>query len=153
MSNTVIRWNPFRELAAMQSAMDRIFDDTWRDARPALMGSNLPLDVHESEGEYTIVANLPGVNADDININLHDGTLSIGVEIPQPTAEENVRVLIQERFYGKLSRRINLPQPVDADNVEATYNDGVLTLTLPKTEEAKPRAIPVRTTHMIQGNN
>lgn len=153
MSNTVIRWNPFRELAAMQSAMDRIFDDTWRDARPALMGNNLSLDVHETDSQYTIVANLPGVNADDISINLHDGTLSISVEIPQPTVDENTRIVLQERFFGKLSRRVSLPQPVDADNVEATYNEGVLTLALPKTAEAKPRAIPVRTTYMIKDNN
>ncbi|NJL54973.1 Hsp20/alpha crystallin family protein [bacterium] len=142
--NTVIRWNPFRELAAMQSAMDRIFEDTWREAHPVFEGNSLPIDAHETDGAYRIVANVPGVNPDDITINLHDNTLTIGVEIQREQPQEGTRSLVQERFYGKLTRSIRLPQPVETEAVEASYDNGVLTLSLPKSAEAQPRRIAVK---------
>jgi HSP20 family protein len=151
--STIIRWNPIRELAAMQSAMDRIFDESWRDVRPAFEGNSLPIDAHESDRAYTIVANLPGVTAEEIDINLHENVLTIGVEVNREEREEGERTLVEERFYGKLSRSFRLPQPVDSDNVEASYNNGVLTLTLPKTEEAQPRRIAVKTHDMLKSNN
>lgn len=140
--STVIRWNPARELAAMQNAMDRIFDENRRNFND--VQRSLMLDVHENDAAYTVVANLPGLNPEDMNISLHDGVLTIGAEITEPTIEEGTRVLVNERVYGKFMRRINLRQPIDADNVDATYENGVLTLTIPKTPEAQPRQIPVR---------
>jgi len=140
--STVIRWNPVRELAAMQSAMDRIFDETRRNVSD--IQQSLMLDVHETDGAYTVIANLPGVNPDAININLHDGLLTIAAEIAAPPVEENARVLVNERVNGKFARRLNLGQPVDADNIDATYENGVLTLSIPKAPEAQPRQIPVR---------
>lgn len=142
----IVRWNPFREMVAMQSAMDRIFDETWRDARPYWTENNLPIDVQENEDAFTVVANIPGVNADDINVNLHDNILTISFETTQENdnQDENKRVLIQERVYGKFSRSFRLGQHVNAENVEAAYDNGVLTLTLPKSEEAKPRQITVK---------
>lgn len=151
--STIIRWNPLRELAAMQSAMDRIFDESWRDGGPAFNGNNLPVDVTESDNAYTVVANLPGVSADEIDINLHDNVLTVGVEIERSETGEDVRELVQERFYGKLSRSFRLPQPVDSENVEASYDNGVLTLTLPKVAEAQPRRIAVKTNQMLNSNN
>ena len=146
MANTIVRWNPLREIAAMQNVMDRLVDETWQDFRPFNGSNTLPLDIYEDKDNYTIVANIPGLNAEDITINLHDNVLSIDVEIAQPEVNEGTRVLVQERFYGALNRRFSLPQPVDINNVEADYNNGTITLTLPKTAEAKPRQIPVRST-------
>ncbi len=146
MSN-LTRWNPIREMAAMQTLMDRMFDDTWRSLRSAneLEGSSLALDIHEDKTSYTVVTSLPGVNADQINISLHDDFLTIEAELPEKKIErEEVRTLVQERVYGKYSRRVRLPQPVNAEKVEAQYEDGVLTLTLPKAENALPRSIPVK---------
>jgi HSP20 family protein len=139
---TVVRWNPIREMAAMQSAMDRLFENTWRDVRPE--GDSLPLDVHETNETYTVIASLPGVNVDDIEVSLHDGILYIKAEIAQPEIDENTRILAQERSFGKFSRSIRMPEKVDADNVEADYSNGVLTLTLHKAPEAKPRQINIR---------
>lgn len=140
---TVIRWNPIREMAAMQSAMDRIFENTWRNVQPTLVNGTLPLDVYESDNAYTVSTVLPGLNIDQIQITLHDGTLTISGEVTQPNAE-NQRVLLQERSYGKFTRSITLPETVDSERVEATYENGVLTLTLPKTPAAQPRLIPVK---------
>lgn len=143
----IVRWNPFREMAAMQNMMDRIFEETWRpffeEGGAAL--NTLALDLHEDDAQYTVVTELPGVKADDIHIKLDGDYLMIEGEIPEQVVEkEGQRSLIKERRYGRFSRRIRLPQPVDSDKVSATYDSGVLKLTLPKTEAVQPKQIPVR---------
>ena len=148
---TIIRWNPLREMAAMQNAMDRLFDETWRNWPSQygdVTGANaLALDVHEDDNAYTVTTALPGVQAENVNVKLHNDLLTIEGEIPQHEVE-NVRSLMQERVYGRFSRTIRLPQPVNRDAVEANFDNGILTLTLPKAEEAQPRQIPVK----VQGN-
>ena len=153
---TIVRWNPMREFAAMQDAMDRIFEENRRTLRNGNYGVNtraLALDVHENDNTYTVMTVLPGINPDDINVSLHDGALTISAEIIKPEVEEGTRVLLNERVYGKFSRTINLPNAVDADNVEAAYDNGMLTLTLPKVAEAQPRQIPVRFNNVLQSEN
>lgn len=142
--STIIRWNPIREMAAMQSAMDRLFEDTWRGYRNVDTSLALALDVHETETAYHIVAALPGVPSDTINVSLHDDVLTISGELPQPSYPENARALLLERTYGKFSRSIRLPEQVAADQIEASLDNGLLTLNLPKTPEAQPKQIPVR---------
>lgn len=155
---TVVRWNPLREMVTMQSALDRLFDETWRGVRTGAAESGaLALDVHETDSAYIVSAALPGVAADAVNINLHDGVLTISGEIPQFTPEgeqenQNRRALMLERAYGKFQRSIRLPQPVDTSAVEALIENGVLTLTLPKTPEAQPRVIPVKVHSTISNN-
>jgi HSP20 family protein len=142
--STIIRWNPIREMAAMQSAMDRLFEDTWRGYRNVDTSLALALDVHETEPAYHVVAALPGVPSDTINVSLHDDVLTISGELPQPSYPENARALLLERTYGKFSRSIRLPEQVAADQIEASLDNGLLTLNLPKTPEAQPKQIPVR---------
>ncbi|MBI5668677.1 MAG: Hsp20/alpha crystallin family protein [Chloroflexi bacterium] len=146
----MIRWNPLREMAAMQSMMDRMFNETWRNmnwsGESEMGGFNLPLDVHETDKEYTVTTDLPGVSADNIHVKFQDGMLLIEAELPERTVQkEGERSLLKERRYGKFSRSVRLPQAVNVNNVEATFQDGVLTLTLPKAEEVQPRLIPVKT--------
>lgn len=147
MTYRMVRWNPVREMMAMQNVMDRMFDEAW--SRNA---NTLALDVHESNEAYTVVANLPGLNPDSIEVSLHEGTLTIsgGAEKVEPA--EGTRVLLNERVVGHFTRSIKLPQHIDNENVEANYENGVLTLTLPKRPEAQPRQIPVRG-NMLQGQN
>ncbi len=150
MNNTV-RWNPFREIAEMQRQLDRVFDNGWKDVESRLDSTWMPIDVTETEGNYTVVANLPGLNIEDINVNFHDGVLTISGETQQETSEnENDRVLVRERSYGKFSRRINLPVSVDADHISAGYDSGVLTLELPKAESAKPRQIEIKQQKLLK---
>ncbi|MDX2160240.1 MAG: Hsp20/alpha crystallin family protein [bacterium] len=146
---TMIRWNPVRELAAMQSAMDRLFDETWRTVSPTndTTEYRLALDVHEAGDHYTVLASLPGVAADSLNVSLHDDVLTISAALPAAPAAEGVRVLLAERTEGKVSRSIRLPQPVNADAVEASLDAGILTLRLPKVPEVQPRTITIKTTH------
>ena len=150
--STIVRWNPFREMAAMQSALDRMFEDSWRTTGFSFNGS-LPLDVNETDQAYTVTAALPGLNVDQIDIKLHNDTLTISAEYPKPEVPEGTRVLIQERPFGSLSRSINLPQQVDQKSVEANYHDGLLTLTLPKSPEAQPRTIPVKADAKLLSQN
>lgn len=146
--STIIRWNPLREMAAMQSAMDRMFNDTWRnfgwnDAE--LGGFNLPLDINETDRDYTVTTDLPGINADNIHVKFQDGVLLIEAELPEQTVQkEGERSLLKERRWGKFSRSVRLPQQVNSNAVEASFQDGVLTLTLPKAEEVQPRLIPIK---------
>ena len=117
--STVVRWNPLRELVAAQRAMDRMYQTNWRDARPAWTGLQLPLDIQEDNDAYTVVADVPGLGADQIEVNLHDGVLTITAESEREELDENTRVLAQERVFGKFSRSIKLPREVDVNIVTA----------------------------------
>ncbi len=144
---SLIRWNPVRELAAMQNAMDRLMDESWRGYGNALenMGDlRLTLDVHEAQDHYTVITSLPGIPADKLNISVQDDTLTISGEIPAIAPAEGTRALVTERVSGRFSRVVRLPQPVQADAVEATLDNGVLTLTLPKRPELQPRTVSVK---------
>ncbi len=147
MANNITRWNPLREMAAMQSAMDRLFEETWQplfDNRSTGINS-LALDVDETDSTYTVTTELPGVKPENIHVKLDGDYLMIEGEIPtEETQEEGTRSLMRERRYGRFTRSIRLPLAVDSDKVEATYEDGLLKLTLPKSETAQPRQIPVK---------
>ncbi len=152
--SSITRWNPFREINAMQNFMDRLIEETARPMRGVVesyegLTGGLALDVDEEETNYTVTTSLPGVRAEDIKVNLHDDLLTIEAEIPAKNVEKTEgkngrKVLMQERAWGKFSRSIRLPQAVKTEGVEAAYDNGVLTLTLPKAEHVLPRSIPVK---------
>jgi HSP20 family protein len=141
--STIIRWNPIREMAAMQTALDRLFDETWGNNRPGTGVSTLALDVHEDANAYHVSASVPGLNSEQLQVNFQDGVLTISGEINQETRSES-RALMLERTFGKFTRSVRLPMPVNVEGIEATLDNGVLNLTLPKTPEVQPRQIPVR---------
>ncbi len=143
--STIIRWNPVREMTAMQHAIDRLFEDNLRGARPATAHA-LPVDIYETDQAYILSTALPGVSPEEINVSLNDDVLTISGEVKQPTFEEQdkARALRFERAYGKFSRSLRLAQPIDSESIEAAYENGVLKLTLPKAPQAQPRVIPVR---------
>jgi HSP20 family protein len=157
MTVFVRRRNPLREAAVLQSAMDRFFEDAWRNDQPAQEQKRenlLALDVYETDTDYTVFATLPGLTSDALNVTLHDDTLTISAQLPQTAAAaEGERVLVQERVFGNISRSINLPQPVDAAQVSAELDNGVLTLTLAKAAHAQPRQIPVHGTGVVHSQN
>jgi HSP20 family protein len=99
--------------------------------------------VHEDKDNFVIRAELPGLKREDIDVSLQDGALVISGERKVEKAEEGTEVHRQERYYGKFQRALTLSELVAADKVKADYKDGILTVTLPKTEEAKPKKIDV----------
>jgi HSP20 family protein len=142
----IIRWSPARELVRLNDAMDRMFEDSWIRSRPferAEREARLPLDVYTTPSEIVIISNVPGLKPDDVTVTLENDTLYIGGEVKAPM--ENVDYIFQERPYGKFSRTLTINVPVDADKVEASFENGVLTITLPKAEAARPKTIKVET--------
>lgn len=127
--------------------LDRAFEDLWRandTTTPRRDNYALALDVQETDKAYIVITALPGVSSDNIDIRLHDGSLTINAEIPAPSLAEGAQLRLQERRYGKFSRTLHLPQEVQSDAIEADYANGLLTITIPKVEAAQPRTIPVR---------
>ena len=146
MSN-LIRWDPFREMMTLRTAMARLFDsamlgqrDDW--LQPASW--DVSMDVVENDDEYQVKASLPGINPDDLEITYNNNILTIKGEVKEEKEEEQRRYHLRERRYGSFSRSISLPSSVNADSISAAYEAGVLTLHLPKVEEAKPRRIQVQ---------
>ena len=140
----VIRWSPTRDMMRLGDVMDRLFEDSWLRPNYATRGERelrLPLDVYTTPSEIVVIANVPGLKPEDVNITLENDTLSVSGEIKAPV--ENVDYVFQERPYGKFSRVLTINVPVDNDKVEATFDSGVLTITLPKAEAARPKVIKV----------
>jgi len=131
-----LAWPTFGRLANLQDEIDRLFESPLRLWTPAL-------DVHEDADNFIIRAELPGLKREDIEVSLQDGALVISGERKTEKADEGVEIHRQERYYGKFQRALTLPTPVAADKIKAQYKDGVLTVTLPKAEEAKPKKIDV----------
>lgn len=147
MTNSITRWNPMRDMATMQNMMDRFFED-WRPFSDEFFRSgvnSLALDVHEDDNAYSVSTELPGVKPEEIQIRHEGDYLVIEAETrSQSEGDANKRPLVQERRYGRYSRRLRLPQNIDFQKAEANYENGVLTLTLPKAPNAQPQTIPVR---------
>jgi len=142
---TIVRWNPVREIAAWQNALERAFEDPFFANRPEARPWSLALDAVETEDNYIIKASIPGVNPDDLDITLEEDVLTIKGETKVDETVKEADFHLRERRYGAFSRSVRFPVAVDADAVEATYEHGVLTLAVPKAEAVKPRRIAVRT--------
>ena len=142
----LVRWNPYRELNHMRHMMDRVYDENlaqrWNDAERA--ASPLALDVKESDEAYVVKATLPGIDPQEVEITYNNKTLTIQGELKSEEEQENERYHMRERYSGKFYRQLRLPIPVNDDAIDAKYEHGILTLTLPKSEELKPKKIVVQ---------
>jgi len=144
---TIIRGNPWREARTLREAMDQLFEDSFVRPSEGQMERTerrlrLPLDVYTTPEEIVIIASLPGLTPDEVDVTIDDDRLMIRGELRPPL--QNVDYLFQERAYGAFSRTLTLNVPVESDEAEAVFENGVLTLTLPKAEESKPKTIEVK---------
>jgi len=140
-------WPSFGRLSNLRQELDRLFDAPLSELARAsqfLTGANPSLDVYEDKDSFVVKAELPGMKKEDIDVSLHDGTLSISGERKSEEKLDNAEVYRAERFFGRFQRAVTLPAAVDAAKIVAQYKDGVLTVTLPKVEEAKPKQIDVQ---------
>ena len=138
------RWNPFREMLAFREAMDRMFDENFlRAALPAGRGASFPIDLAETDQGFTLRAALPGVKPEDVQITIHGDTLNIRGESKTEEERKEQNWIVREQRSGAFHRTVTLPAPVNPDQAEAHFQDGVLELTLPKAEQARPRQIKV----------
>jgi HSP20 family protein len=145
----IVRWDPIREVASMRNQMDRLMADVFN--APAAWQNDeyagymrLALDVSENDESYTVHASVPGMNADDLDISFTENTLTIKGESKDERVDENEKWHLRERRFGSFMRSISLPTMVNAYAIEAHFENGVLTLTLPKAEEVKPRRISIK---------
>jgi HSP20 family protein len=134
----------FDRFAVLRDEMDRLFDRSFGPAfrTPGFFSRWAPaLDIYQDKDQFTVVAELPGLKKEDIELSLQDGVLTISGERKQEKkGEEGYR---NERFFGRFQRSVTLPATVDSNKVKATYQDGILKVVLPKAEEAKPKQIEV----------
>ena len=142
------RWQPFSELMSLRQAMDRLFEDSFvRPSRGVAALGELAapaLDVYQTPTEIVVKAALPGLKPEDVSIDITGETLTIKGESKAEQEIKKVDYLSQERRYGAYSRRVVLPRGLKMEKAEATMEDGILTLTIPKVEEVKPKKISVK---------
>jgi HSP20 family protein len=143
------RWHPFTEFMSLRQAMDRLFEDSFVHPSPTLAAIGevtLPaFDIYQTPNELVVKATLPGVKTDDVSIDITGETLTIKGETKAQDEIEEKGYLYQERRRGASSGGVVLPSGLKTDKAEAMMQDGVVTLTIPKAEEVKPRAIKVKT--------
>jgi HSP20 family protein len=142
-------WAGFGRLTDLRDEIDRLFDSPLTElahTTQLLSGWTPALDMFEDKDNLYVRAELPGMKKEEIDLSLHDGSLSISGERKQESKVEDAEVYRAERFFGRFQRTVTLPTPVAVEKVKAQYKDGILTITLPKTEEAKPKHIDVSVT-------
>lgn len=144
----IVRWEPFRELVSTQDRLNRLFNDTFSRFFDEGDGTSVrawapPVDVYETDQNVVLKAELPGVKPEEVEVRVEDHTLYLKGErkFEKEVKEEDYHHI--ERSYGNFVRTFPLPNSVNAEATKAEFKDGVLTLTLPKREEAKPKTIKI----------
>jgi len=143
---TLVRWDPFKELLRMEDRMNRLFGDILRPElrEREVVGEWLPpVDIYEDAEGVVIKAELPEMDMKDIDVKIEDNTLRIRGERKLEKEDKKDNYHRIERYYGSFSRSFTLPSTVDQEKVKATYDRGILRITLPKKEETKPRKIKI----------
>ncbi|HJS17271.1 MAG TPA: Hsp20/alpha crystallin family protein [Anaerolineales bacterium] len=146
MSN-LTRWEPVREMMTLREAMDRLFDDAftrplslrdgWSMATPAI-------DLYQTDNEVVVKASIPGIKAEEVQINITGDVLTVKGEVKHEEERKDKAWHIREHRFGSFERSVALPTAVKSDKAEAVSENGILTITLPKADEAKPRTINIK---------
>jgi len=137
-------WSSIDRLASFRDEVNRLFDFTWPSPDSGLFSGWSPaLDVADDKDNLVVKVELPGMKKEDINLSLHDGVLTVSGERKHEREAKEGGTFRSERYFGKFQRSVTLPSAVDANKVNASYKDGILTVELPKAEEAKPKQIAV----------
>jgi HSP20 family protein len=138
------RFEPFRDVASLNDEVERVFRQAFGGANATSAGAFSPaLDVEETEEGFTLHVELPGVSAEDVEVSLEENVLTVAGERPFYEGKDASTFRRIERHVGRFHRAVRLPDRVDGDGVTATYRDGLLTIAVPKAEEAKPRRIQI----------
>lgn len=145
---SLTRWDPYREMLSLREAMDRLFEESLvpsrrrREEREGV--TPLAVDMTEKDDALVVKTDLPGLKPEDVDISIRENTLTIKGKFEAEEETERESVHIRERRYGSFHRSVALPASVQVEDAEASFEDGVLEITLPKTEEEKPKRIEVK---------
>lgn len=147
---TMMRWEPFRDMISLRNAMDRLFEDSFvRPSRlwPEMgMGeSSLEIDMYQTDNDVVVKAAIPGMKSEEVDISLTGDLLTIKGDYKEEEEVKEKDYFRKERRYGSFHRSIRIPVPVNDSKADAIFEDGILTLTLPKVEEVKPKQIKAKT--------
>lgn len=145
---SLTRWEPFNELVSLRDAMDRLFEDSfvqpgWGWIAP-LRSADLAIDMFEKDNEVVVKATLPGIKPEEVDVKITGDTLTIRGEAKEENEVKEENYIRKERRYGAFLRSVTLPSGLKTDKAEAKFENGVLTLTIPKAEEVKPKIIKVK---------
>jgi len=137
-------WSAFDRLPSLRDELNRLFDFAMPTRDSGLFSGWTPaLDVYDEKDNFVVKAELPGLKKEDIDINVHNGVLTISGERKHEAEKEEGQTFRSERYFGRFQRSVTLPAAVQVDKIKASYKDGVLTIDLPKAEEAKPKQIAI----------
>ena len=149
----IARWRPTHDLASLHSTMDRLFSDVFGDSFAGRGGDGddsggptfyLPVDIKETDNGYMVQAPIPGVRPEDVEVSFSDGVLTINATRREEREQREGRFLRREIAFGNYQRRIALPGDVQADNITARFDNGVLTIEVPRSARPEPRRIEVQ---------
>ena len=146
MSN-LIRWEPAREMMTLREAMDRLFDDAFTSPLSVRSGWSMgapAIDMYQTDNEVVVKASIPGVKAEEVQINITGDVLTLKGEIKHEEERNDRAWHIREQRFGSFERSVALPTAVKSDKAEAVFENGVLTVTLPKADEVKPKTISIK---------
>jgi len=144
MSN-LIRWEPAREMMTLREAMDRLFDDAFTHPLSLRDAWSVPaIDMYQTDDEIVVKAALPGIQADEVQINITGEVLTLKGETKYEEEKKEKAWHLREQRYGSFERSVVLPTDVVADKAKAEFENGILTITLPKAEEVKPKVINIK---------
>ncbi len=146
--SSLMRWDPFRDTLSLRNAMDRLFEDSFVTPHfgwiaPA-SAAGMALDVYETKEQVVIKAALPGVKPEETEVTITGDTLTIRGESKEEKEVNEENYIRKERHFGSFARSVTLPAGLEADKAEATFENGVLTLKIPKSEQVKPKSIKVK---------
>ena len=143
----VSRWDPFRDLMSIQSELNRLFGRTYAGTEAGSAGAGAwvpPLDIYETEGTFVITMELPGVEPSDVDVSVEDSILTVQGQRKFYSEVNEDSFHRVERRYGQFVRSLSLPSSADPERITAAFDKGVLTIEVPKAEQAKPRKITVK---------
>jgi len=143
---TLVRWEPFRELASVQSEMSRLLNGLYGSPVRVSQSWVPALDVWETDSEVVYAFDLPGIPEDEISVEVSDDTLTVAAEREKTSGVSDDGVHRFERPYGSFARAVGLPQGIDPEHISAHYDNGVLEVRVPKPDEQKPRKILLQKT-------
>jgi HSP20 family protein len=149
MPNNISRWEPSREMMTLREAMDRLFNDAFTRPLSTMReggstGSSPAIDMYQTDNEVVVKAALPGIKPEEVQISVNDDILTIRGETKHDEEQKNQSWHIRERGWGAFERSVTLPSGVVADRANADFENGILTITLPKSEKAKPKTITIK---------
>jgi len=143
----LVRWEPFRDMLSLREAMDRLFEQSFLRPGPQGLGDTpvgmLPVDMYETDSSVVVNATVPGVKSEEIEVMITGDLLTIKGEFKSEEKTEKRNYVRQERRFGSFCRQVALPTGVDADKAKASFENGVLTLEVPKIEAAKAKSVKV----------